>query len=148
VERAWRRALYTPSSPFYVREGRTIADNQLKGAMEKIRSVTSAPDEKAYAYTLIDVTTRTHETLASAGEARGIKRLKVKKILTGEERVAERLVYSRCFDSISERGGNSIVDGLLSALEDRRVEVNIIATDKAQTTSKLKAHKPRPNRPD
>jgi hypothetical protein len=29
--RAWRRALYTRSSPFYVGDGMTIADNQLEG---------------------------------------------------------------------------------------------------------------------
>jgi hypothetical protein len=31
VGRAWRRAIYTRSSPFYVGDGRTIADNQLEG---------------------------------------------------------------------------------------------------------------------
>jgi hypothetical protein len=31
VGRAWRRALYTRSSPFYVGDGRTVADNQLEG---------------------------------------------------------------------------------------------------------------------
>jgi hypothetical protein len=36
-------------------------------------------------------------------------RFKAKKILTGEERVAERLVYTRCFDTIaSDRGGNVV----------------------------------------
>jgi hypothetical protein len=31
VGRAWRRALYTRSSPFYVGDGRTVADNHLEG---------------------------------------------------------------------------------------------------------------------
>jgi hypothetical protein len=31
VGRAWRRALYTRSSPYYVGDGRTVADNQLEG---------------------------------------------------------------------------------------------------------------------
>jgi hypothetical protein len=31
VGRAWRRALYTRSSLFYVGDGRTVADNQLEG---------------------------------------------------------------------------------------------------------------------
>jgi hypothetical protein len=31
VGRAWRRALYTRSSPFYVGDGRLVADNQLEG---------------------------------------------------------------------------------------------------------------------
>jgi hypothetical protein len=31
VGRAWRRALYTHSSPFDVGDGRTVADNQVEG---------------------------------------------------------------------------------------------------------------------
>jgi hypothetical protein len=31
VGRAWRRALYTRFSPFYVGDGRTVADKQLEG---------------------------------------------------------------------------------------------------------------------
>jgi hypothetical protein len=90
--------------------------------METIRVVTSTPDEKAYAYFLIDAALSTHQAVASAGEARltYIMRFKVKKILTGEERVAERLVYTRCFENIFAYRGN-VVDGLLSALEDKRL---------------------------
>jgi hypothetical protein len=112
--------------------------------METIRAVTSTPDEKAYAYSRIDAALRTHQAMASAGEARltYIRRFKAKKILTGEERVAERLVYTRCFDTIaSDRGGN-IIDGLLSALEDKRLEVIITASARAQATAKLKGDKP------
>jgi hypothetical protein len=88
--------------------------------------------------------------VASAGEARltYIRRFKAKKILTGEERVAERLVYTRCFDTFaSDRGGN-VVDGLVSALEDKRPEVSITAAAKAQAAAHFKADKPRPNIPD
>eukprot|EP00873_Tetraselmis_striata_P016609 jgi/Tetstr1/436873/TSEL_025649.t1 len=48
-----------------------------------------------------------------------VQRFECKKALTGEERVAERLVYSRFFDIITatERSSNG-VDGLVSALED------------------------------
>jgi hypothetical protein len=67
---------------------------------------------------------------------------------TGEERVAERLVYTRCFDTIaSDRGGN-VVDGLMSALEDKRLKVSIITTAKAQAAAQFKADKPRPDRLD
>jgi hypothetical protein len=64
--------------------------------METIRAVTSTPDETAHAYSLVDAALRTHEAVASAGKARlaYIRRFKAKKILTGEERVAERLIYS------------------------------------------------------
>jgi uncharacterized membrane protein len=82
--------------------------------------------------------------VASAGEARltYIRRFKAKKILTGEDRVAERLVYTRCFDTVaSDRGGN-VVDGLMSALEDKRLEVSITAAAKAQATAQFKADKP------
>jgi hypothetical protein len=101
--------------------------------METIRAVTSTPDEKAYAYSFIDAALRTHQHVASAEEARltYIMRFKAKKILTDEERVAERLVYTRCFDTIaSDRGGN-VVDGLMSALEDKQLEVSITAAAKA-----------------
>jgi hypothetical protein len=67
--------------------------------------------------------------VASAGEARltYIRRLKAKKILNGEERVDERLVYTRSFDTIAADRGGNVLDGLLSALEDKRLEVSITA---------------------
>jgi hypothetical protein len=117
--------------------------------METIRAVTSTPDEATYAYSLVDAALRTHQAVASAGEARltYIMRFKARKILTGEEGVTERLVYARCFGTIaSDRGGN-VVDGLLSALEDKRLEVSITAASKAQATAQFKADKPRPDKP-
>jgi hypothetical protein len=53
--------------------------------METIRAVTSTPDEKVYAYSLIDAALRTRQAVASAGEARRtyIRRFKAKNILTG-----------------------------------------------------------------
>jgi hypothetical protein len=118
--------------------------------METIRAVTSIPDETAYAYSLVDAALHTHQGVASTEEARltYIMRFKAKKILTGEERVAMRLVYTRCFDTVaSDRGGN-VVDGILSANEDKRQKVSITATAKAQAAAKFKADKPRPDRPD
>jgi hypothetical protein len=105
--------------------------------METLRAVTSTPDETPYAYSLVDAALRTNQVVASAGEARltYIRRFKAKKILTGEERVAERLVYTRCFDTVaSDRGGN-VVDGLLSGLEDKRLEVSITVAAKAQASA-------------
>jgi hypothetical protein len=88
--------------------------------------------------------------VASDGEARltYIRRLKAKKILTGEERVAERLVYTRCFDTVASDPGGRVVDGLLSALQGKRLEVNITAVAKAQAAAQFKADKPRLDRPD
>jgi hypothetical protein len=55
-----------------------------------------------------------------------------------EERVAERRVYSRFFDSqIGERSANG-VDGLLTALEDKRLEVSMHAATKAHTLVEFK----------
>jgi hypothetical protein len=118
--------------------------------METIRAVTSTPDKTAYAYSLVAAALRTHQAVASTGEARltCIRRLKAKKILTSEERVAERLVYTRCFDTVaSDRGGN-VVDGLMSAMEDKRLEFSITTVAKAQATAQVKADKPQPDRPD
>jgi hypothetical protein len=118
--------------------------------METIRAVSSTPDETTYAYSLVDAALRTHQAMASTGEARltYIMRFKAKKILTGEERVAERLVYTRCFDTFASDRGGSVVDGLLSALEDKRLEVSIAGAAKAQATAQFKADNPRPDRPD
>jgi hypothetical protein len=113
------------------------ANSAMENAMETTRAVTSTPDETAYAYSLVDAALCTHQVVASTGEARltYIMRFKAKKIFTGEERVAERLVYMRCFDTIAcDRGGN-VVDGLMSALEDKRLEVSITTVANAQTTA-------------
>jgi hypothetical protein len=126
------------------------ATSALETVMETIRAVTSTPDENDYTLSLINAELRTHQIVASAGEARltYMRRFKTKKILTGKEQVAERLVYTRCFDTIaSDRGGN-VVDGLMSALEDKRIKVSITAASKAQAHAHFKADKPRPDRLD
>jgi hypothetical protein len=118
--------------------------------METIRAVISTPDETTYAYSLVDAALRTNQAVALAGEARltTIMRLKAKKILTGEERFAERLVYTRCFDTVASDRGGSVVDGLMSALEDKRLEVSITGAAKVQAAAQFKADKPRQYRPD
>jgi arginine/ornithine N-succinyltransferase beta subunit len=64
----------------------SAANAALEIAIETIRAVTSTPDEKAYAYSLIYAAIRAHQAVASPGEARltYIKRFKAKKIPTGE----------------------------------------------------------------
>jgi hypothetical protein len=57
-------------------------------------------------------------------------------------------VYTRCFDTIAADRGGNVVDGLLLALEDKRLGVNIAALAKAQAHAQFKADKPRPDRPD
>jgi hypothetical protein len=112
----------------------SAANAALETAMETLCSVTSTPKEKAYAYALIDVAMRTHQAVASAGEARltYMRRFHAKKISNGEERVAERLLYSRCFGTTAADRGENVVDGLLSALEDKLLEVNVTSSAKAQ----------------
>jgi hypothetical protein len=118
--------------------------------METIPAATSTPDQITYAYSSVDAVLRTHQAMASTGVARltYIRRFKAKKILTGEERVAERLVYTRCFDTIASGCGGNVIDGLVSALEDKRLEVSITRAAKAQGAAQFKADKPRPGRPD
>jgi hypothetical protein len=130
--------------------------------METIHAVTSTPDGKTDAYSPINAALRAHQAVASAGEARltYITRFKAKTILNGENRVAKRLVYTRCFDTIATDRGGNVVDGLLSALVDKRLKVGFTATAKAQATggkqreaapSPLPARhtkKPRPTRRD
>eukprot|EP00873_Tetraselmis_striata_P018682 jgi/Tetstr1/438946/TSEL_027441.t1 len=53
-----------------------------------------------------------------------LRRFKCKKALTGEERVAERLVYSRFVDTTAAERSSNGVDGL-NALDDKRLEVSL-----------------------
>eukprot|EP00873_Tetraselmis_striata_P046175 jgi/Tetstr1/466439/TSEL_010967.t1 len=62
-----------------------------------------------------------------------------KKALTLEEQVAERLVYSRVFDTAEHERSANVVDGLLAALEDKRLEVGLAAAaNKAQASATFK----------
>jgi uncharacterized membrane protein len=70
-----------------------------------------------------------------------LRRFKSKKLLSGEERVAERVVYSRFFDTqIGDRNVNG-VDELLVALKDKRLEVSMHPVAKAQASMQLR-HQP------
>eukprot|EP00873_Tetraselmis_striata_P007845 jgi/Tetstr1/428109/TSEL_018164.t1 len=88
----------------------------------------SHPQARADADYLLDSVLRTLKTIAAAGEDRltYTRRFKGKKALTGDENtVAERLVYRRFFDTaVADRGANG-VDGLLAALDDKRLEAGV-----------------------
>jgi hypothetical protein len=95
---------------------------------------TYAAEAEADTWGLFDATTRTHRACNNAHKERltYLIRFKCKKLMSGEKRVAERLVYSRFFDThIGERSANG-VDGLLTALEDKRLEVSLHAAAKTQ----------------
>eukprot|EP00873_Tetraselmis_striata_P018382 jgi/Tetstr1/438646/TSEL_027197.t1 len=61
-----------------------------------------------------------------------LRRFKCKKTLTGEERVAERLVYSRFFDTTAAERSSNGVDGLLNALDDKQLEVTFLEGELAR----------------
>jgi hypothetical protein len=61
-----------------------------------------------------------------------IRRFKGKKALAGEERAAERLVYSLFFDTHAADRGTNSVDGLLAAPENKCMEVSLPTAIKPQ----------------
>eukprot|EP00873_Tetraselmis_striata_P035644 jgi/Tetstr1/455908/TSEL_042689.t1 len=63
---------------------------------------------------------------------------RAKKALTPEEQVAERLIYSRVFDTAEHERSANVVDGLLAALEDKRLEVGLAAAAKAHASATFK----------
>jgi hypothetical protein len=75
------------------------ADSALETTISSTMTATAA--ERAHAWDVHNAALRTHKDVSEAIESRltYIRRFKGKKALTGEERVAERLVYSRFFDT-------------------------------------------------
>eukprot|EP00873_Tetraselmis_striata_P019837 jgi/Tetstr1/440101/TSEL_028459.t1 len=67
-----------------------------------------------------------------------LRRFKAKKALTPEEQVAERLIYSRVFDTAEHERSANVVDGLLAALDDKRLEVGLAAAAKAHASATFK----------
>jgi hypothetical protein len=124
------------------------ADAALEIALATVRSTTATATERAHAWDIIDAAVRTHKAVTQAVESRltYVRRFKGKKALTGEERVAERLVYSRFFDTQAAGRSTNGVDGLLAAHEDKRIEVSLHAAAKAQAAQTFK--QPTPGRGD
>jgi hypothetical protein len=73
-----------------------------------------------HAWDIHDVVVRTHKAVTHAVEVRltYIRRFKGKKALTGEEQVAEYLVYSRFLDIHAADRNTNGTDRLLAAKED------------------------------
>jgi hypothetical protein len=65
-----------------------------------------------------------------------------KNALTREERVVERLVYSRFFDTRAVNRSPNGVDGLLPAMKDKRIEVSLHAAARAQDARTFKQPTP------
>jgi hypothetical protein len=90
--------------------------------VDAIRPKTYSSQAEADIWGLFVATARTHMAWSNALEERltYLRRFKCKKLISGVERVAERLVYSRFFDTkIGERSANG-VDELLAVLEDNQ----------------------------
>jgi hypothetical protein len=85
----------------------------LETTLATIRSTTTSAAERAHAWDIHDAVIRTHTAVTQAVESglTYIRRFKGKKALTGEDRVASRLVYSRFFDTqAADRSTNASTD--------------------------------------
>ena len=112
----------------------------LETAMATLHGGNASAADTEDAWGLLASATRTLKAIQGASEDRltYLRRFKCKKALTGDERVAERLVYSRFLDTAAaERSANG-VDGLLSALEDKKLEVSLLQAAKAQAAQQFK----------
>eukprot|EP00873_Tetraselmis_striata_P028711 jgi/Tetstr1/448975/TSEL_036200.t1 len=91
--------------------------------MATLRADDHTPQTRADADYRLDsaLRARSRDRVVAAGEDRlaYIKRFMGKKALTGDKKVAERLVYMRFFGTaVADRGANG-ADGLVAALDDK-----------------------------
>eukprot|EP00873_Tetraselmis_striata_P042120 jgi/Tetstr1/462384/TSEL_007390.t1 len=114
----------------------------LTDAVATLRAKNATARDTADANDLLDSAIRTIATCGQAAEDRltYLRRFKCKKALTGEERVAERLVYSRFFDTTAAERSSNGVDGLLNALDDKRLAslVSLHQAAKAHAAAQFK----------
>eukprot|EP00873_Tetraselmis_striata_P043002 jgi/Tetstr1/463266/TSEL_008191.t1 len=88
----------------------------------------STASETADTNGLLDSAICTITTCSHVGEDRltYLRRFKCRKARQQEYVVAERLVYNRFSDTAAtERSNNGVVDGLLNALNDKRLEISL-----------------------
>eukprot|EP00873_Tetraselmis_striata_P040043 jgi/Tetstr1/460307/TSEL_005607.t1 len=119
---------------------RAAANAAAKTALATLRAPDTPTQDRVDALDLLDAAHRTLEAVGDADEARltYLRRFKAKKALTPEEQVAERLIYSRVFDTAEHERSANVVDGLLAALEDKRLKVGLAAATKAQASATFK----------
>eukprot|EP00873_Tetraselmis_striata_P023803 jgi/Tetstr1/444067/TSEL_003307.t1 len=112
----------------------------LTDAVATLRAKNATARDTADANDLLDTAIRTIATCGQAAEDRltYLRRFKCKKALTGEERVAERLVYSPFFDTTAAERSSDGVDGLLNAMDDKRRQVSLHQAAKAQAATRFK----------
>eukprot|EP00873_Tetraselmis_striata_P010737 jgi/Tetstr1/431001/TSEL_002019.t1 len=118
---------------------RAAANAAAKTALATLRAPDIPTQDHVDALDLLAAAHRTLEAVGDADEARltYLRRFKAKKALTPEEQVAERLIYSRVFDTEHERSAN-VVDGRLAALEDKRLEDGLAGAAKAHASATFK----------
>eukprot|EP00873_Tetraselmis_striata_P012769 jgi/Tetstr1/433033/TSEL_022370.t1 len=116
------------------------ANTAAKTALATLRAPDRPTQDRVDALDLLDAAHRMLEAVGDADEARltCLRRFKAKKALTPEEQVAERLIYSRVFDTAEHERSTNIVDGLLAALEDKRLEGGLAAGAKAHASATFK----------
>eukprot|EP00873_Tetraselmis_striata_P041649 jgi/Tetstr1/461913/TSEL_006991.t1 len=112
----------------------------LTDAVATLRAKNATARDTADANDLLDSAIRTIATCGQAVEDRltYLRRFKCKKALTGEEQVAEHLVYSRFFDTTAAERSSNGVDGLLNAMDDKGLEVSLHQAAKAQAAAQFK----------
>jgi hypothetical protein len=109
-----------------------------------VRVPTATAAKRAHAWDGHDAAIRTHKVVTHAVEWKitYIRRFKGKKALTGEEIVAERIVYSTFFDTQAADRSNNGIDGLLAASEDKPNEASLHAAAKVQAALTFKQPSP------
>eukprot|EP00873_Tetraselmis_striata_P038110 jgi/Tetstr1/458374/TSEL_044812.t1 len=103
----------------------------LPDVVATLRAQNATARDTADSNDLLDSAIRTITTCGQAAEDRltCLRRFKCKKALTGEDRVAERLVYSLFYDATAADRSSNGVDGLLSAMNGRQTTRDIGASD-------------------
>eukprot|EP00873_Tetraselmis_striata_P022199 jgi/Tetstr1/442463/TSEL_003209.t1 len=117
---------------------RAAANAAVKTALATLRAPDTPTQDRADAVDLLDAAHRTLEAVGDANDAMlaYLRRFKTtNKALTPEEQVAERFIYSRVFDTAEHERSANVVDGLMAALEDKRLEVGLAAAAKAQASA-------------
>jgi hypothetical protein len=120
------------------------ADAALETSMATICSTTATGVGRGHALDVHNAAVQTHKAVTHAVESRltYVRRFKGKKTLTREERVAERLIYSRFFDTQAADRNTNGVNGFIASLEDKRIEVSLHAAAKARAAQTFKEHTP------
>eukprot|EP00873_Tetraselmis_striata_P029107 jgi/Tetstr1/449371/TSEL_003882.t1 len=93
------------------------------------------------ALNLLDTALRTFAAVGDAHEARVIylRCFEAKEAVTGEEQVAERLIYSfEILDPAEHEHSANVVTGLLAAREDKRLEVGLATAAMARAAAQFK----------